>query len=151
MPPSYLPVSFHYDDQHFYFPQRNQFKQFLLSILSNHQRKVESIRIIFCSDARLLAINQQFLKHNTYTDIITFELSSSTQPLVAEMYISIDRVRDNARRYSVQFLQELQRVMIHGVLHLCGYKDKTTKEANQIRSMEDHYLNLFVPRGTKKV
>lgn len=97
------------------------------------------ITIIFCSDEYLLDINVQYLNHDYYTDIITFPYSYS--PLTADLFISIDRVKDNADRLGLTFHEELYRVIIHGVLHLCGYKDESTSEIALIRSREDYYLN----------
>jgi rRNA maturation RNase YbeY len=89
-----------------------------------------------------LNINRKFLDHDFYTDIITFDLSEGKE-INAEIYISIDRVRENARNLKVPLKQELQRVMFHGVLHLCGYKDKAPKDTNLIRQKEDYYLGKF--------
>jgi rRNA maturation RNase YbeY len=111
--------------------------------------KPEAIHYIFCDDAYLLHLNQAHLKHNTYTDIITFPLSSKGEPVVAEIYISIDRVKENASKFQVPFLHELYRVIFHGALHLCGYKDKGKDEVELMRKKEDHYLQSYlVPRGT---
>jgi rRNA maturation RNase YbeY len=105
----------------------------------------EEINYIFCSDQFLFKLNNMYLKHNTYTDIITFQYSS--QPVFSDIYISIDRVRENARLYDITFLKELYRVMFHGALHLCGYKDKTKKDSFEMRNKEDSYLGLYVSRG----
>ena len=101
------------------------------------------LQYIFVSDARLLEINRQFLQHDFYTDIITFPLSEPRQPMVAEVYISVDRVRENAREYGTTIKMELLRVIFHGALHLCGYGDKTPSEARKMRRLEDKYLNLY--------
>lgn len=98
---------------------------------------------IFCSDSYLLVINQQYLEHDDYTDIITFDLSSSPKEIVGEVYISIDRVKENAHELSVSFNTELHRVIFHGALHLCGYKDKSIKDASVMRFKEDKYLKLY--------
>lgn len=97
---------------------------------------------IFCSDTRLLEINKKFLNHDYYTDIISFDFSEgvSTQ---AEVYISIDRVKENARGLGVSFKSELHRVVFHGALHLCGYGDKTKKARETMRKKEDYYLLDF--------
>jgi rRNA maturation RNase YbeY len=104
---------------------------------------MEEIHYIFCSDDYLLEINQQHLQHDFYTDIITFGLSDPGQPINAEVYISIDRVRENARKFHTPVNQELHRVIFHGALHLCGYKDKRRKDQVLMREMEDKYLHLY--------
>ena len=97
------------------------------------------INFIFCDDEYLHHLNLEFLNHDTLTDIITFDYSVGKE-LHGDVYISIERVRDNASDFKVTFEQELGRVMVHGILHLCGYKDKTDKEKLQMRSKENHYL-----------
>ena len=87
-------------------------------------------------------INLEFLEHNTYTDIITFDYSVGSQ-FVSEIYISVDRVADNAKKYSQTFEDEIHRVMIHGILHLCGYKDKLAEDKQIMRDKENHYLSLL--------
>lgn len=103
--------------------------------------ELERIDYIFCSDAFLLEVNQAHLGHDDYTDIITFPLNNN--PILAEIYISIDRVRDNAKLHEVSFDEELHRVMIHGVLHLCGYDDHEEEDIQAIRKREAHYLSAF--------
>lgn len=100
------------------------------------------VNYIFCTDKALLKINQDFLKHDYYTDIITFDLSEGDE-VVAEIYISIDRVKDNARKLGVSFQRELHRVIFHGALHLCGYKDKSPKDSTMMRNREDFYLKKY--------
>ena len=105
---------------------------------------MKSLNIIFCSDQYLLAINQQHLKHDFYTDIITFDLSESNSlHITAELYISIDRVKDNAGIHKSDVSTELLRVVFHGALHLCGYKDKKQNEINIMRQKEEEYLALY--------
>ena len=107
-------------------------------------KKIE-LSIIFCSDNALLAINKQFLNHDYYTDIITFPIEETATVFEAELYISIDRVKENAQDLSKIFQNELHRVIIHGVLHLCDYGDKTTEEIKIMRSKEDYYItNLSI-------
>lgn len=104
---------------------------------------IQEINFIFCSDSYLLTLNQEFLKHDTFTDIITFDNSSgSDSSLVGEIYISIDRVRENAKKFQVKFEDELNRVMIHGVLHLLGYMDKKPSEKALMRKKEEACLSL---------
>jgi len=100
------------------------------------------ISYVFCSDEELLKINQSELNHDYLTDIITFDLSMG-KLIAAELYISVDRVRDNAQELAVPFEEELRRVMIHGVLHCMGYKDKSTEESSLMRSKEEEKMKLF--------
>jgi rRNA maturation RNase YbeY len=106
------------------------------------QEKVvfKTISYIFCNDEFLLKLNQQYLNHDTLTDILTFTLSNSSMPLVSEIYISVERVKENAINLDVPFLSELYRVMVHGVLHLCGYSDHSDSEKLIMRQREDFYL-----------
>lgn len=102
-----------------------------------------SLTYIFCSDEYLLGINRQFLRHDYYTDIISFNLAAKKAPVEGEIYISLDRVKDNARQLKLPFKQELHRVIFHGALHLCGYKDKLRKDITLMRKMEDFYLKKY--------
>ena len=121
--------------------QRNRLKSFLASTAISAKRPLGSLNIIFCSDEHLLGINRDYLQHDYYTDIITFDLSpSSKSPLEAELYISIDRVKENASILGQPFYRELHRVIFHGLLHLLGYKDKLTKDQTLMREMEDRLL-----------
>jgi len=147
--PSIKRIRFSYFDRSFYFPERNQFKAYLITLFQLEGRKLNMVNYIFCSDPYLLKLNITHLNHKTFTDIITFQYSKSTESVLAEIYISINRVKENARAYNATLLDELHRVMIHGALHLCGYGDKTNKEALLMRKKENFYLDRFVPRGTK--
>jgi probable rRNA maturation factor len=121
---------------------RTVLKKNIQSVFKREGKKLESLNYIFCSDKVLLKINRKYLKHDFYTDIITFDLSEK-EAVKAEIYISIDRVSENARKLGVLFKSELHRVIFHGVLHLCGYNDKTKAEMKKIREKEDHYLNKY--------
>ncbi len=103
---------------------------------------MNSLNYVFCSDKRLLEINRKFLNHNYYTDIISFDLALKTG-VEGEVYISTDRVRKNASTLGLPFKSEIHRVIFHGVLHLCGYKDQTKKDQLQMRQEEDCLLNLY--------
>lgn len=114
-------------------------------------REVETINYIFCDDEYLLQMNQQYLNHDTLTDIITFELSPKGQPVVSDIYISVERVRENAKHFMVSFSDELLRVVFHGALHLIGYKDKSSEQVQVMREKEDEFLmNYRVSRGTNR-
>lgn len=135
-------IRFHYQSAPFFFPDRNKLKDFILKLFRLENQKVQQVSFIFCTDEYLLELNQQFLDHDTLTDIITFPLAKD--PVVAEVYISIDRVRENARLFNVTTLTELKRVVFHGALHLCGYKDKTTPQLKLMREKENYYLGRCV-------
>jgi rRNA maturation RNase YbeY len=113
------------------------------AIAEEESREVGDISFVFCDDNYLLKINNEFLDHDTYTDIITFDYSAGNE-LISEIYVSVDRVEENAKKYKQTFENEIHRVMIHGVLHLCGYKDKLTEEKQIMRDKENHYLSLLV-------
>ena len=124
--------------------QRRLLKKFIIQLFIKEKKSLQSIDIIFCSDEYLLGINKQHLQHDFYTDIITFDLSeSSANPIIGELYISIDRVKDNAALRDEKFSTELLRVIFHGLLHLCGFKDKSTREIKTMRQKEDEYLGLY--------
>jgi len=142
-------IRFSYYDRSFYFPERSQLKANLIALFHKEALEVNVVNYNFCSDSYLLKLNITHLNHKTLTDIITFQYSSSKEPVLAEIYISIDRVKENARLYNASFLDELRRVIVHGALHLCGYADKTSKEALLMRTKENFYLECFVPRETK--
>ena len=128
--------------QSFNLKERTRLKSFLFSLLKKQGRPVDSLTIIFCSDKYLLDLNKSFLAHDYYTDIITFYLSES-KLLTAEIYISVDRVQDNALRFEKSLKEELHRVIFHGALHLCGYKDKTLRDQKKMRAMEDQALSAY--------
>jgi len=138
-------LSFHYLVSSFTFKNRSQIKNLFRIIIKKEKHDVSEIKFVFCSDAYLLKINAKFLKHRTLTDVVTFPLSEPDKPLCADVYISIERVRENAQKFHGSFQSELHRVLIHGILHLCGYKDKTQTQKNEMRKLEDYYMN-FVSR-----
>ena len=141
-------IRFNYLDGPFYLPSRTQLKEFILKLFKKEGAEVESVNYIFCSDEYLLKINKDFLNHNTYTDIITFQYTQFNKPIVSDIYISIDRVEENAALYQTPFIKELYRVLFHGALHLCGYKDKSEKDIILMRSKENFYLDSYVSRET---
>jgi len=104
---------------------------------------LESLTYIFCTDQYLRKLNRQFLNHNYYTDILTFVLSDKGNPLVSEIYISIDRVKENSQKLNISQHNELLRVIFHGALHLCGYNDNTDRQKIRMRQKEDEYLNML--------
>lgn len=143
MPASSSKIHLHFLQRGFSLSDRARLKSFIESLFKKEKKPLGQLGYVFCSDAYLLQLNQEYLNHNTYTDIITFDLSDSGRPLNAEIYISIERVRENAMQFKSSFKKELHRVIFHGALHLCGYKDKTMKSAQIMRKMEDGYLGLY--------
>lgn len=125
------------------FRNRTQLKQEIERIFKRHGKRLSSLNFIFCTDQRLLEINRQYLQHDYYTDIITFELNAPGQPIEGEIYISVDRVRDNARQLSQPIYRELHRVIFHGVLHLSGFGDKTAAQEAEMRRQEDKCLKSY--------
>jgi rRNA maturation RNase YbeY len=129
--------------------KRKELKQFIADIFKKEKTLVSSIDIVFCDDEFLLNINRKFLNHDFYTDIITFNLEEGLKPVVGEIYISVDRVYDNASFFGCSLKLELHRVIFHGILHLCGYKDTSVREKKVMKGKEDFYLKkYFVPRET---
>jgi len=122
--------------------KRKKLKAFINTMLRQESKLIVSLNCIFCSDKYLLEVNRKYLLHNYYTDIITFELSEN-EGNIGEIYISSDRVRENAKIYNNTINQELLRVIFHGILHLCGYNDKTEKGKKTMTSKEGYYLNLW--------
>jgi rRNA maturation RNase YbeY len=120
---------------------KKKIKEWILKSLEEEKKGVNFISFNFCSDKYILKLNNSSLKHNYYTDIITFELNQKNEEIEGDIYISIDRVKENAKVLNESIINELHRVIIHGVLHLCGYKDKSSKESKMMRNKENYYLN----------
>lgn len=135
-------VYFFFQDVSLTMSNRGQLKKFIETMFKKEGKKLTSLNYVFCKDKALLEINRQYLKHDFYTDIITFDLSDSIE-IAAEVYISVERVRENAKAQQTSFKAELHRVVFHGVLHLCGYKDKTRAESELMRKTEDFYLASY--------
>jgi probable rRNA maturation factor len=116
-------------------------RQWISQTIQAEGFKLKELTYIFCSDDYLLQINQQYLNHDTYTDIITFDNSDIETVIVGDIFISIDRIRENAAKFNITETDELHRVIIHGALHLLGYKDKTPAAKQKMTQKEDFYLN----------
>jgi len=136
-------INFLTGDRKFTFQQKKSTKTFIELMFKKEKKELLQITYVFCSDEFLLKMNNDFLQHDYYTDIITFGLSLKNKPVEAEIYISIDRVKDNAKQLGLLYKTEMLRVLFHGVLHLCGYKDKTKSEILIMRAKEERYLLLF--------
>ena len=135
-------IYFYYQTK-FNLGERTRLKKFIASIFRMEKKPLVRLNYIFCNDRQLLKINQQYLGHDFYTDIISFGLTEGTEPVEGEIYISIDRVRENAANLQIGFREELLRVIFHGALHLCGYRDKTRQEIKRMRNAEDLYLSKY--------
>ena len=142
------PVIHFYFNYPFLLKRRRLLKSYLIQLFLTEQISLQSLSIIFCSDEQLLLLNQQYLSHDTLTDILTFRLSEPTLPLMAELYISIERINDNAATFHTSSYQELLRVIFHGCLHLCGYNDKTVRQKASMTVKEDHYLSNYLKCST---
>ncbi len=119
-------------------------KSFIEKQLRKEGIAIEALQYVFCSDDYLLNINKQFLNHDYYTDIISFDLSEEKGVLIGDIYISVDRVKENAKTHGNKYVHELLRVIFHGALHFCGYKDKKPADAKLMRSMEDKWLKAYL-------
>ncbi|WP_018675217.1 rRNA maturation RNase YbeY [Riemerella columbina] len=117
-------------------------EHWLKQVIVNEHKKVGDINYILCDDGYLLKINQDYLQHDYYTDIITFDYVKGST-INGDIFVSLSRISDNASTLSKSYDEEFRRVLVHGVLHLCGYKDKTEQEASEMRNKEDEYLNLW--------
>ena len=134
-------ITFNYETD-FIAKDDKKLSDWVLSVIKSEGFKEGEINYIFCDDNYLLKLNKEFLNHNTLTDIISFDYSIGNQ-IHGDVYISIDRVLENSTKFKVKFLEELRRVMIHGILHYCGYKDKSESDKKQMREKENHYLTKY--------
>jgi probable rRNA maturation factor len=138
-------ISFHTEDIKFTLKNKTILKKWIISIIEKKERKAGDLNFIFCSDEHLLGINKQYLNHDTYTDIITFDYSKDDVklPVSGDIFISVDRVKENAEKFGKSFENELQRVIIHGSLHLLGYTDKNKAAKEEMTKEEDRALKLL--------
>jgi probable rRNA maturation factor len=134
-------ISFNYEID-FEIQEETIYTDWISSVILSENKSEGEINYIFCDDDYLVEINQQYLDHDTLTDIISFDYSLGNE-IHGDIYISIERVRENAEEFKVSFEEELKRVMIHGVLHYCGYKDKSESDEQLMRSKEDEKIKLF--------
>jgi probable rRNA maturation factor len=132
-------ISFNYETQ-FELDNWKEISNWISSVISSEEFKEGDINYVFCDDDYLLKLNIEFLNHHTLTDIISFD-NTIGKILHGDIFISIERVKENAKKFNVSFQDELQRVMVHGVLHYCGYKDKIEEESKLMRNKENFYIN----------
>lgn len=133
-------IEFH-SETDFELTKQSQILNWMHATAKEEGKHIGALNYIFCDDEYLHKINVEFLNHDTYTDIITFDYCVGDE-IISDIYISIERVKENAKQYSDSFEEELHRVIIHGLLHLCGYKDKTEEEEAIMREKENYYLSL---------
>jgi probable rRNA maturation factor len=137
-----LPVNFFSEDLTYNLKHKTKVRNWIRQTIEDEGQKLKELNFIFCSDAYLLEINEKFLRHSNYTDIITFDNSTENGLIEADIFISIERVSENAVKYHVSKTDELHRVLIHGVLHLCGFRDKSKANKVLMTSKENKYLSL---------
>ena len=137
-----LPIYFYQQESNYILKQKNILRNWINRTILTEGHQLQILNFIFCSDEYLLKINEQYLHHDTYTDIITFDNSETPNNIAGDIFISIDRIRENAKFFKTTFSNELHRVVIHGTLHLLGYADKTAKAKKLMTEKEDKYLNL---------
>ncbi len=136
-------VTFFNEEISFHLKQKLFLKKWIADVIALENKKIGAINYIFCNDSYLLQINLEYLKHDTLTDIITFDYTQDSKGYISgDIFISIDRVQENAKELKILFEKELNRVMIHGVLHLLGYKDKSKAQKAIMRQKEDNSLSL---------
>lgn len=132
-------VNYYFEDTDFVFKKRRECNAWLKAVAESEIKKLGSINIIFCSDNYILDINQKYLHHDYFTDIITFDYCEG-KLLSGDLFISVDSVKENSITYNTEFAQELLRVIVHGLLHLIGYDDHTPEDQSQMRDKENYYL-----------
>jgi rRNA maturation RNase YbeY len=135
-------VFFYFHKVSFALRNRKKLKNLIAELFEKEGKSLGRLNYVFCTDQEILQINSKYLGHNYYTDVITFDLSKSER-IEGEIYVSIDRVRDNAAVYKAPLSQELHRVLLHGALHLCGYRDKSRSEKASMKKREDYYLKKY--------
>ena len=135
-------VAFYFQDTDFKLKHKTRIKEWLRLVAESEVFTLGNISVIFCSDNYILDINQKYLQHDYFTDIITFDYSEGGR-ISGDLFISVDSVRENSVEYGTEFEDELHRVIVHGILHLIGYDDHTEDEIKTMRSKEDYYLSLF--------
>lgn len=144
------PIEFHTEDIEFELQNAPRISEWIMSIIQAEGKKLQHVTYIFCNDEYLLELNKEYLQHDTLTDIITFPYSTSPT-IEGDIFISIERVRENAQAYQVTFEEELYRIIIHGVLHLCGFGDKSAENKARMTEKEDEALQklhlLPTPKG----
>lgn len=136
-------INFFYENIDFSISHPKQLSRWIQQTISSEKHQLSSLSFIFCDDAYLLSINEQYLQHHDFTDVITFSYAEESFLIEGDIFISVDRVKENAIAFSTSFENELHRVMVHGVLHLLGYKDKDKSDQQTMKEKENSYLSLY--------
>ena len=136
-------VNFFYEDDFNLSLNKKEVRFWIKNVVKKENKKLSYLNFVFCTDSYLLGLNQKYLKHNSLTDVIAFDFSESKKTIEGDVYISVDRVKENAKKYSPSFKKELLRVLLHGVLHLIGYKDKTKEQKKIMASKENVFVSVF--------
>ena len=134
-------ISYHFENTDFVFRERDLNNRWLRTVAESEMKRIGDIAVIFCSDGYLLDVNRKYLGHDYFTDIITFDYCERER-LSGDLFISVDSVRENAVEYGTEFADELNRVMVHGLLHLIGYDDHTEEDVKTMREKENQYLEI---------
>ncbi len=137
-----MAISFFSEDTNFVLSKKNSRKKWLREVAQKHNKQIGELNYVFCSDEYLWQINVDYLDHDTYTDIITFD-NSEEEEISGDIFISVDRVKENAENFDASFNRELTRVLSHGLLHLIGFKDKSNEDAKLMRKQEDLAIQLY--------
>jgi probable rRNA maturation factor len=137
-------IRFFSEKINFTFKKKIRTRTWLINVIREEHKSPFNINYIFCSDEYLLELNKQYLSHTTFTDILTFPDLSIPKKISGDIYISVERIIENAEKYHQPFEKELARVMVHGILHLLGYEDKSSKAKRKMTGKEDYYLNKFL-------
>lgn len=133
-------INFHIQVPGFKLSGRREIKKWVTNVIIDHGKRPGQIDFIYCSDEYILGLNKKYLGHDYYTDILTFDYSEDENLVSGDIFISIDRLRENAKELEIPLQDELNRVMVHGILHLLGYGDRTKEERTLMRGKEDYYL-----------
>ncbi len=136
-------INFHTESIDFKVANPIKTKRWLKSVIEAEGFELSEINYVFCNDEYLHKINVEYLNHDTLTDIITFDNSEDENLIEGDIFVSVERITDNAKDFNTTFEQEFKRVVVHGVLHLCGYYDKTDEDEKQMRAKEEHYIGLW--------
>jgi len=136
-------TNFFSENKNFKISNKKEIRALLKKICKKENKKISFINCVFCSDNRLLEINKKYLNHTSLTDVVTFDFTINKKNIEGDIYISVDRVKENAKKYKETFKKELLRVIIHGLLHLIGFLDKTKEEKNTMTLKENEYLSLY--------
>lgn len=135
-------IHFFSEDTHYNLKNKTLCRQWLAEVVKNEKQQLKNINYIFCSDTYLHKVNVEYLNHDTFTDVITFPYSEYPKAIESDIFISVDRCKANAESFGIKYTKEVHRVMVHGLLHLLGYNDKTKKQKIEMSAKEDYYLSL---------